>query len=185
MCSNIVYRRSFSSSSIFGAVNTVSGGSDSPRGSRYDAHGDPAEGENMRRTAFLAVLIAVCLLAPACGDDEPAANASSSTTRPPPPTSIPGVGTEGCSNWLTPVMVFAETDCDEMFETGRTVLAEFPEYEDALDGAIQLFLSLVCTCAQSDTPVTYRPDELHMPALADTVVGTMCPGNRDNTVPES
>ena len=144
----------------------------------------------MRRTAIIVALIAVCFLAAACSDDDPAANESPATTRPtttrpPPPTSIPGLDTEGRCNWLTPVQVFAETDCDEMFETGRVVLAEFPEHAEALDGAIQLFLSLVCTGAQSDTLVTYRPDELHMPALADAVVGTMCPGNRDNIVPES
>ena len=144
----------------------------------------------MRRTSVIVVLIAVCLLAAACSDDEPAATESPATTRPtttrvPPPTSIPGVDTEGRCDWLTPVKVFPETDCDEMFETGRAVLAEFPDYEDALDGAIQLFLSLVCTGAQSDTPVTYRPEELHMPALADAVVGTMCPGDRANIVPES
>ena len=144
----------------------------------------------MRRTAIVVVLIAVCALCVACSDDEPTATESPASTRPtttrvPPPTSIPGLDTEGRCNWLTPVTVFAETDCDEMFETGRAVLAEFPEYVDALDGAIQLFLSLVCTGAQSDTPVTYRPEEQHMPALADAVVGTMCPGDRANIVPES
>ena len=146
----------------------------------------------MRNSVIFGVLITVCMLAAACGggDDSPTTADVPATTNPAAatiPPSIPGQNEAGrCNFWTGFLDILPDATCDGAMETVRTVLADFPDHAEDNESAVQLFISRICTGANSsDDKMTYIPGDLHIPALADALVGVVCPGERANIAEKS
>lgn len=131
-------------------------------------------------------IIAVCLLGAACGGDSSPSVEVPRTTNPAAAnltTSIPGQHEAGLCNWYAGrIEILGGVSCDAAIAKARVVLADFPTQADALVPAVQLLIARVCTGGAANTPMTYTADELYIPALADTFVGVICPGDRTNIV---
>ena len=142
----------------------------------------------MRNSLILGVLVVIGTLAGACGDDSSTSTLPETpkTTRQALPTSIPGEHEPGvCNFWTGFIDVLPDVSCDEAVETARAALAAFPDHADGNESAMQLWVSRICTGAASPDPLTYLPDEPHIPVLADALVGVVCPGDRAKIVAES
>ncbi len=87
---------------------------------------------------------------------------------------------DDCDDYAPAFETLPGVTCEEIYQAARVVLAWFEGFERLTDEGLHIQIVVLC---DRKSEVTYLPESTHIPALADALVGKLCPGDRSLIVP--